>query len=76
MIFKLIFVQKLILLKNFFKNFYLFYIFIFIFGCAGSSLLPGLLSNFDVRASHSSGFSYCGTQALGHMSSIVATLHL
>ena len=51
-----------------FKNY------VFIFGCAGSSLLqspssscrePGLLSSCDVRASHGSGFSCCRAWALG-----------
>ena len=54
--------------------FFPFYNFIFIFGCASSSLLHklfsscsdlGLLSSCGVHASRCSGFSCCGTWALG-----------
>ena len=38
---------------------------LFIFGCAGSSLLLGLLSACSVQASHCSSFFCCGAQALG-----------
>ena len=47
-----------------FFNFYLF-LYLFIFGCAGSSLLHGLLLSCSVWVSHCGGFSYCGAQALG-----------
>ena len=51
------------------------FLYSFIFGCAGSSLLhrlfssrgeQRLLSSFNVQASHCGGFSYCGAQVLGH----------
>ena len=51
-------------------------IILFIFGCAGSSLLlgvfsccdeQGLLSSCSAGASHCGGFSCCRVQALGHM---------
>ena len=38
---------------------------LFIFGCAGSALLLGLLSACSVQASHCTGFFSCGAQALG-----------
>ena len=50
------------------------FIYLFVFGCAGSSLLhrlfPGYgergpLSSCDVWASHHGGFSCCKAQALG-----------
>ena len=40
-------------------------IYIFIFGCAESSLLCGCFSSCSARASSGSGFSYCGALALG-----------
>ena len=52
-----------------------FFQILFIYGCAGSSLLPAgflqlwraqILSSCSVRVSHCSGFSYCRAQALGH----------
>ena len=56
-------------------KFHLFiYFLLFISGCAGSSLLPGLFSshgdwgpfsNCSARASHHAGFSCCKAQALG-----------
>ena len=57
-----------------FLSSYFLIIYVFIFGCAGSSLLRGLLSrcakwgplsSCSAWASHCSGFSYCGEQALG-----------
>ena len=53
----------------FFNNF----VYLFIFGCAESSLLCGLFlvwrgglpSSLSVQASHCSGFSCCGERALG-----------
>ena len=54
----------------------LYFVILFIFGCAGACCCMqifcccsewGLLSNCDVRASHWSGFSYCGAWALGCM---------
>ena len=51
------------------------YLFLFIFGCAASSLLCrrsyscseyGLLSHCDARAFHCGGFSCCGPWAHGH----------
>ena len=57
---------------------YLFYL--FIFGCIGSSLLcagflqlrqAGATLHCSVRASHCSGFSCCGAQALGTWASVV-----
>ena len=44
---------------------YLF-IYLFIFGCAGSLLLLGLFFSYGARASHCSGFSGCSSQALEH----------
>ena len=54
------------------------FIYVFIFGCAGSSLWHmaflsscskhGLLSSCDARASHCGGFSGCGALALRHVS--------
>ena len=50
------------------------FIYLFVFGCAGSSLLhrlfsscgePGLLPSCGARASHCGGFSCCRAQALG-----------
>ena len=43
---------------------YFFDFYVFLFGCAGSSLLHGLLSSCNLQASHFSGFSCCGAQAL------------
>ena len=53
-------------------------VYVFTFGCAGSSLWhmaffsscseQGLLSSCDAWASHCGGFSGCGTLALGHVS--------
>ena len=40
-------------------------LFVFIFGCSGSSLLCGLFSSCGVRASRCSAFSCCRAQALG-----------
>ena len=39
---------------------------LFIFGCAGSSLLHGLFFSCDVQACQCGGFSCYGIQALGH----------
>ena len=55
--------------------------YLLIFGCAGSSLLPGLFSSCNVQASHSSGFSCCGARLLGlqwlrHVDSVVVVLGL
>ena len=53
-------------------------LFLFIFGCAGSSLLlsssgeRGLLSSSGARASHCSGFSCCEAWALGARASVFA----
>ena len=56
------------------------HIYLFIFGCVGSSLLrAGFLSLQGVgatlccsaRASHCSGFSCCGARALGARASVV-----
>ena len=49
---------------SFFKCIFLFII-LFIYGCAGSSLLRGLFSGCSVWTSHYSGFSSCGARALG-----------
>ena len=49
---------------------------LFIFGCAGSSLLLRLLSTFSVQASHCSGFFCCGAQALGLRASEVVAYGL
>ena len=51
-----------ILWKDIFNNF----IYLFIFDCAGS-LLYGLFSSCDIRISFCCDFSYCGTQAIGHV---------
>ena len=45
---------------------------LFIFVCAGSSLLWGLLSSCGSQASHHCGFSCCRRQALGAWASGVA----
>ena len=59
--------------------------YLFIFGCAGSSLLCGLffscskwglLSSSGAWASHCGSFSYCGAQDLGVKATIVATHEL
>ena len=63
-----------------------FYLFTFIFGCAGSSWL---LAGFSLVATSSdyslvavrrlltaTGFSCCGAQALGHTGSVVAAPRL
>ena len=42
---------------------------VFVYGCAGSSLLHGAFSSCCVWASHCSGFSCCRAQALGHTAS-------
>ena len=39
---------------------------LFIYGCAGSSLLHGILSSCGAQASHCSGFSCCWVWALAH----------
>ena len=61
------------------KTFKILFIYLFIFGYSGSLLLPelysscgeqGLLSSCGVRASHCSGFSRCGAQALGTCASV------
>ena len=62
-------------------NFFIYNLYyLFIFGCTGSSLLRGLfcslLSSYGVWASHCSGFSCCGAQALGTQSSVVAACGL
>ena len=55
-------------------------LFIFIFGCVGSLLLPagfiqlrraGAVLRCSVRASHCGGFSCCGARALGTRASVV-----
>ena len=60
--------------------FFLNFIYLFIFGCVGSSLLhvgflqllrAGATLRGGVRASHCGGFSCCGTQALGARASVV-----
>ena len=55
------------------KKWFVFYI----YGCAGSLLLcAGLLQLQQVGASHSSGFSCCGAQALGSHASVVQLMVL
>ena len=49
----------------FFKIFSIF-IYLFIFGCAGSSLLHGLFFSFGVQACRCGGFFCYSIQALGH----------
>ena len=44
---------------------------LFIYGCAGSSLLHGILSSCGAQASHCSGFSCCWAWALGHTGAVV-----
>ena len=64
------------------KSFFLMYnfIYVFIFGCTGSSSLLRLfsscgkgrpLSSFDSWASHRCGFSRCRAPTLGHLGSAV-----
>ena len=61
--------------------FWIFIIYLLIFGCAGSSLLHtcfsgcgkwGLLSSCGARASHCRGFSRCRARALGVQTSVVS----
>ena len=55
------------------KDFFNVYDFdVFIFGCAGSSLMHGLFSSCGAQVSHFGGFSCCRAQALGHQASVVA----
>ena len=63
-----------LLSQHLFWKCFLNFIYLFIFGCAGSSLLLGLcsscselgvLSSYDVQASHCSGFSCCEARARG-----------
>ena len=49
-----------------FPFFFFQYFYLFIFGCAGSSLLHRFFFSCDAQASHCGGFSCCGVQALGH----------
>ena len=65
----------------FFIFYRLIFIYVFIFGCVGSSVLHRLLSSWGekelisccgAQASHSGGFSCCGAQGLGHVGSVVA----
>ena len=64
-------------------SFFFFFIILFIFGCAGSSLMcrlfcscgeQGLLSNCSARTSRCSGFYCCGAQALRYRFSGCAQL--
>ena len=57
------------------SNLKFFFIYLFIFGCPGSSMLPGLFSSWGewvplcscgAGVSHCGGFSCCRTWALGH----------
>ena len=48
--------------------------YVFICGCAGSSLLLGHLSSWGEPASHCSGSSSCAAQALGVKASAAAAL--
>ena len=66
------------ILHTYFKN--LFILFIFMFGCVGSSLLhagflklrqAGVTLCCGGRASHCGGFSWCGARALGSRASVV-----
>ena len=60
--------------------FFLVFIYLFIFDCAGSYLLRGLLSSCGeqrllsscVWASHWGDFSCCRARTLGHLGSVVA----
>lgn len=70
-----------ILLPVFFKN----VIYVFVFGCARSSLLhvgflccgeQGILSSWSAEASHCSGFSCCRAQALEFVDSVAAACRL
>ena len=49
-----------------------FYIILFIFGCAGSSLMQGNFFSYSTPASHCGGFSCCRAWALVHAGSAVA----
>ena len=49
-----------------------FYNFIYLFGCAGLSLLCGLFSSCGSRTPHHSGFSHCRAWALGRVGSVAA----
>ena len=66
------------------KNFFWIFIYL-IFGCTASLLLhrgfsscgkQRLLSSCGARASHCSGFSCCGAQALGHKGSALVVYRL
>ena len=58
--------------------------YLFIFGCAGSSLLQvfsrcggqGLLSSCNMQASHSNGLTCCGALALAARASVVVACRL
>ena len=63
------------------KSHFFFYIYLFVFGCVGSSLLhTGFLELWragatlccSARVSHCGGFSRCGARALGARASVVA----
>ena len=71
----------------FFNNFFLFflYIYLFIFGCVGSSLLRagflqlrrmGVILHCGARASHCGGLSHYRARALGARASVVVTRRL
>lgn len=52
-----------------FNGFFIFHIYLFIFGCAESSLqLTGFLELWCVQTSHCGGFCCCEAPALGHAS--------
>ena len=68
--------------KKFYKTKKFFLIYLFIFGCVGSSLLhtgflqlqqAGATLRCGVWSSHCSGFSCCGAQALGTWASVVVS---
>ena len=44
------------------------FIYVFTFGCVGSSLLPRFFSSCNAQASHWGGFSCCGPRTLTHSS--------
>ena len=50
--------------------------YVFIYGCAGSSLLLGHFSSWGEPASRCRGSSCCGAQALGVKASVAAALGL
>ena len=76
---------KIFLMWTFFLNKFIYLFICLFFGCIGSSLLcagflqlrrVGVTLRCGARASHCSGFSCCGAQALGERASVVVVCGL